>query len=37
LGEISFTPEGEIVQKEFFVAQIKMAADGGSGQFTFLK
>lgn len=36
LGEISFTPEGEIVQKEFFVAQIKMEADGSSGKFSFL-
>uniref|UniRef100_A0A832H0D3 Branched-chain amino acid ABC transporter substrate-binding protein n=1 Tax=Oscillatoriales cyanobacterium SpSt-402 TaxID=2282168 RepID=A0A832H0D3_9CYAN len=37
LGEISFTPEGEIVQKEFYVAQIKMNPDGNDGQFTFLK
>lgn len=37
LGEISFTPEGEIVQKEFYVAQIKMNSDGSDGQFTFLK
>jgi branched-chain amino acid transport system substrate-binding protein len=37
LGEISFTPEGEIVQKEFFVAQIKMDTDGSSGKFSFLK
>ncbi len=37
LGEISFTPEGEIVQKEFYVAQIKMDEDGKSGQFLFLK
>jgi branched-chain amino acid transport system substrate-binding protein len=36
LGEISFTPEGEIVQKEFFVAQVKMDADGSSGKFSFL-
>jgi len=34
LGEISFTPEGEIVQKQFFVAQIKMETDGNSGKFT---
>ncbi len=37
LGEISFTPEGEINQKNFFVAQIKMEADGSSGKFTFIK
>lgn len=37
LGTISFTPEGEIVQKDFYVAQVKMSADGNSGQFTFLK
>lgn len=36
LGEISFTPEGEINQKDFFVAQIKMEADGNSGKFTFI-
>jgi len=37
LGELSFTPEGEIVQKEFYVAQIKMDADGVNGKFVFLK
>lgn len=37
LGEVSFTPEGEIVQKEFYVAQIKMNNNGNSGQFAFLK
>jgi branched-chain amino acid transport system substrate-binding protein len=37
LGEISFTPEGELVQKEFYVAQIKMDESGESGTFTFLK
>ncbi|MDJ0735171.1 MAG: ABC transporter substrate-binding protein [Nostocaceae cyanobacterium] len=37
LGEISFTPEGEIVQKEFYVAQIKMSKDGQNGKFVFLK
>lgn len=37
LGEIAFTPEGEIVQKEFYVAQIKMNNDGNSGKFAFLK
>lgn len=37
LGEIAFTPEGEIVQKEFYVAQIDMNPDGNSGKFAFLK
>jgi branched-chain amino acid transport system substrate-binding protein len=37
LGEIAFTPEGEIVQKDFYVAQIKMDADGKTGKFAFLK
>jgi branched-chain amino acid transport system substrate-binding protein len=37
LGEISFTSNGEIVQKDFYVAQIKMEADGTNGKFTFLK
>ncbi len=36
LGEISFTPEGEIVQKQFYVAQVAMEADGGKGRFEFL-
>ncbi|WP_414578873.1 ABC transporter substrate-binding protein [Anabaena sp. CCY 9402-a] len=37
LGEISFTPIGEVVQKDFYVAQIKMEKDGIQGRFTFLK
>lgn len=37
IGEISFTPEGEIVQPKFYVAQIKMAADGTNGKFVFLE
>jgi len=36
LGEISFTPEGEINQNQFYVAQIKMDAEG-NGKFEFLK
>ena len=36
LGNISFTPEGEINQSQFYVAQIKMAADG-TGSFQFVK
>jgi branched-chain amino acid transport system substrate-binding protein len=37
LGNISFTPVGEIIQTDFYVAQVKMAPDGTSGKFTFLK
>ena len=37
IGEISFTPEGEIIQKDFYVAQIKMDKDGNNGKFVFLK
>jgi branched-chain amino acid transport system substrate-binding protein len=37
LGEISFTPVGEVVQQNFYVAQIKMEKDGSQGKFTFLK
>lgn len=37
LGEIAFTPEGEIIQKDFYVAQIKMDADGNNGKFVYLK
>lgn len=37
LGPISFTPIGEIVQGQFYVAQIKMNADGKTGVFTFLQ
>lgn len=37
LGEISFTPKGEINQKDFYVARIKMDADGTNGKFEFLK
>jgi branched-chain amino acid transport system substrate-binding protein len=36
LGEISFTPEGEVIQKAFYVAQIKMNPDGKTGKFLFL-
>ncbi len=37
LGEIAFTPEGEIIQKEFYVARIAMSPDGNSGKFAFIK
>ena len=37
LGEISITEDGEIEQKDFYVAQIKMNPDGKSGSFEFLE
>jgi branched-chain amino acid transport system substrate-binding protein len=39
LGEISFkaSPGGEIIQKDFYIAQIKMEPDGSKGAFVFLK
>ena len=37
LGPIAFDPEGEIIQEKFYVAQIKMEADGRSGEFTFVR
>lgn len=36
LGELRFDKEGEIIQKQFYVAQIKMK-DAKSGSFVFLK
>jgi branched-chain amino acid transport system substrate-binding protein len=36
LGAISFTPEGEVIQKQFFVAQVKMNPDGRAGRFALL-
>ena len=37
LGTISFDKEGEINQSTFYVAQIKMSADGTTGSFTFIR
>jgi branched-chain amino acid transport system substrate-binding protein len=37
LGDISFTPNGDINQKQFYVAQVKMSPDGSSGSFEFIK
>ena len=37
LGTITFDKEGEVNQKDFYVAQIKMNADGKTGQFVYLK
>src|SRR4028119_1459929 len=37
LGDIAFDPEGEIKQSQFYVAQVKLEADGKNGKFSFLK
>ncbi|HIK08363.1 MAG TPA: ABC transporter substrate-binding protein [Trichormus sp. M33_DOE_039] len=37
LGEISFTPVGDVVQKQFYVAQLKMEDNGLKGKFQYLK
>lgn len=37
LGEIAFTPVGDVIQKEFYVARIKMDKDGNTGKFVFIK
>jgi branched-chain amino acid transport system substrate-binding protein len=37
LGLIRFTPTGEVIQQQFYVAQIKMETDGKNGKFVFLK
>ncbi|MDZ8189033.1 MAG: ABC transporter substrate-binding protein [Nostoc sp. ChiSLP02] len=36
LGEISFTATGDVDQKEFYVAQLKMEQNGVKGKFSFL-
>ncbi len=36
LGPISYTEEGEIVQEQFYVAQIQMEEDGINGSFVFI-
>jgi branched-chain amino acid transport system substrate-binding protein len=36
LGPISYTEEGEIVQEQFYVAQIQMNEDGLTGSFVFI-
>jgi branched-chain amino acid transport system substrate-binding protein len=36
LGKLAFTPEGEIIQERFYVAQIKMEPNRTTGRFTFL-
>lgn len=37
LGKISFTAEGEVIQSQFYMAQIRMNADGNNGKFALLK
>jgi branched-chain amino acid transport system substrate-binding protein len=37
LGKIAFDPEGEVLQEQFYVAQIKMEADGRNGTFAFVR
>lgn len=37
LGKISFTPEGELIQERFYVAQIEMENNGEKGRFKFVK
>ena len=36
LGELRFSPEGEVLQRDFSVARVSMAADGRSGRFVLL-
>jgi branched-chain amino acid transport system substrate-binding protein len=37
LGDIAFTPTGDIIQKEFSVSKIKMDANGNNGKFSLIK
>lgn len=37
LGEIAFTPVGDVIQKEFYVAQLKIEPNGVNGKFSFLR
>lgn len=37
VGEISLTPEGEVVQKQFYVSTVKMNPDGKTGAFVLTK
>jgi len=37
LGEISLDAEGEVIQKQFYVSQIKMNPDGKTGAFVLVK
>jgi branched-chain amino acid transport system substrate-binding protein len=33
LGELRFTPEGDVLQRDFSVARVQMNPDGRSGRF----
>jgi len=37
IGEISFTPVGDVVQQQFYVSQLKVEPDGSNGKFVPLK
>lgn len=37
LGDIRFDKDGDIIQAKFYVAEIRMEADGKAGKFSFLK
>lgn len=37
LGKISFTPDGEVIQQQFYVAQVNVNPDGKTGTFEILK
>jgi branched-chain amino acid transport system substrate-binding protein len=37
LGPLSFTPEGDIIQGSFYIAQVDMSDDGTEGAFVFLQ
>ena len=37
IGLISFSPTGEVNQKDFYVAEMKVDKDGNNGQFVYLK
>jgi branched-chain amino acid transport system substrate-binding protein len=36
LGQLAFTPEGKVIQQQFYVAQIRMNAEGTQDEFVFL-
>jgi branched-chain amino acid transport system substrate-binding protein len=37
LGPIHFTPEGEVVQERFYVAEVRMDPSGRSGRFALVR
>ncbi|MGA9383240.1 MAG: ABC transporter substrate-binding protein, partial [Phormidium sp.] len=37
LGEIAFTPVGDVIQKDFYVAQLQVDANGNNGKFASVK